>query len=589
MEFRRIRWRIAVLYAGLILVLMGVSYILLSRHVRDVYLTQLEAGMTAEARLLADILQPGVVQGLAERSLDAQAGHLASLLNARLTVVTKTGLVLSDSERDSTEMDSHFARPEIQQALARGTGTSMRFSETLQQELLYVAVDVRADDQAVGVVRLARPLSEVNAEIGALRRRVAAFTVVATLFALALALYIAERTAKPVRVLTHAVQELAAGNMEARLIPSTHDEVGALTTSFNGMADQIQTTVADLQTERQRLSSVLEHMADGVVIVDDGGIVQLVNPAAERMLGLVQPIGNRTLAQLTRHHEVVSLWQRCRTDGQEQAGLVEVDRHGSLLQVIVTPLSGQSTPNSLLMLQDLTRLRQLESMRRDLTSNMSHELRTPITSLKVLTDTLLDGALDDPPAARRFIERVRTEVDALAQMVDELLELARIESGQVPVQLAPVEVAEVVVPAVERLQEQAERAGLTLRVELPDGLPAVLADRERVQQVVTNLTHNAIKFTPPDGAVTISATARGNEVVIAVRDTGVGIPAEQLARIFERFYRVDRARTGQGTGLGLAIAKHLVQAHGGRIWAESREGQGSTFSFTLRSAQAPNA
>jgi two-component system phosphate regulon sensor histidine kinase PhoR len=198
---------------------------------------------------------------------------------------------------------------------------------------------------------------------------------------------------------------------------------------------------------------------------------------------------------------------------------------------------------------------------------------------------LRDGALDDPPAAQRFLNRIETEVDALAQMVQELLELSRIESGQVPLRLRPTPVADVVLPPLERLSPQAERANLNMRVALPADLPPVLADAERARQVVTNLVHNAIKFTPAGGQVEIMAEVAGGEVIVSVRDTGVGIPAYDLSRIFERFYKADRARSSSGTGLGLAIAKHIVQAHAGRIWAESVEGQGSTFYFSLPIAQ----
>jgi two-component system phosphate regulon sensor histidine kinase PhoR len=235
----------------------------------------------------------------------------------------------------------------------------------------------------------------------------------------------------------------------------------------------------------------------------------------------------------------------------------------------------------LVILQDLTRVRRLETVRRDFISNISHELRTPLASLKALADTLRDGALEDPPAARRFLDRMEVEVDALTQMVQELLELSRIESGQVGFEIAPVPVADVINPPLERLRPQAERADLQLSIDLAPDLPPVLADAERMRQVITNLVHNAIKFTPPGGEVAISATAGQDEVIISVRDTGVGIPADDLPRIFERFYKADRARSGGGTGLGLAIAKHIVLAHGGRIWAESVEGRGSTFSVAL--------
>jgi two-component system phosphate regulon sensor histidine kinase PhoR len=284
-----------------------------------------------------------------------------------------------------------------------------------------------------------------------------------------------------------------------------------------------------------------------------------------------------------RHHQLIELWKRCQQSGQEQAELLELGRQGLFLQAIVTPIQEAGAPAYLVILQDLTRLRKLETVRRDFVSNVSHELRTPLASIKALVDTLRDGALGDPSAARRFVDKIEVEANALTQLVEELLELARIESGRAPLQLQPVAVADMVVPPVERLRQQSERAGLVLKTALPADLPLVLADLERARQVVLNLVHNAIKFTPT-GEITVSAERAGDEVVIAVRDTGAGISPDDLPRIFERFYKADRARSGGGTGLGLAIARHIVQGHGGRIWAESIEGQGSTFYFTLRAA-----
>jgi two-component system phosphate regulon sensor histidine kinase PhoR len=235
----------------------------------------------------------------------------------------------------------------------------------------------------------------------------------------------------------------------------------------------------------------------------------------------------------------------------------------------------------LVILQDLTRVRRLETVRRDFISNISHELRTPLAGLKALVDTLRGGAIKDRSAAKRFLKRMDIEVDTLTQMVEELLELSRIESGQAPLHLAPTSVAELVIPPVDRLRPQAERAGLKITVLLPPELPPVVADPDRARLVLTNLVHNAVKFTPPGGVITVATQPAGDEVILSVQDTGVGIPADDLSRIFERFYKADRARSGGGTGLGLAIAKHIVQGHGGRIWAESVEGQGSTFHFTL--------
>jgi two-component system phosphate regulon sensor histidine kinase PhoR len=249
------------------------------------------------------------------------------------------------------------------------------------------------------------------------------------------------------------------------------------------------------------------------------------------------------------------------------------------LQLFVIP--DQHTSGSLLLVQDLTRIRRLETVRRDFVSNLSHELRTPLASLKALAETLQEGALDDPPAARRFVDQIQIEVDALTQMVHELLELSKIESGRFSLDLSPISASDLLHSAARRMQVQAERARLTLRVESVEALPKVEVDSQRLEQVLVNLIHNAIKFTRPGGEVVLCAEPVPGEVRFAVRDTGAGIPADEVSRIFERFYRVDKSRTGSGTGLGLSIAKHIVEAHRGRIWAESREGEGSTFYFTI--------
>jgi two-component system, OmpR family, phosphate regulon sensor histidine kinase PhoR len=239
----------------------------------------------------------------------------------------------------------------------------------------------------------------------------------------------------------------------------------------------------------------------------------------------------------------------------------------------------------LLIFHNLTRMRKLETIRQDFISNISHELRTPLASLKALTETLQETALDDPPAARRFIERIETEVDSLSLIVSELLELSRIESGRVPLKMSAIDPCELIRNAMERLGLQAERAGLSVILNCPDRLPRVLADSERLEQVLVNLLHNSIKFTEAGGEIEIKAhESDQNLVEFSIRDTGVGIAAEDLPRIFERFYKADRARSGGGTGLGLAIARHLVKAHGGDIWAESQVGKGSTFYFTIPTA-----
>ncbi|MBE3144706.1 MAG: PAS domain-containing sensor histidine kinase [Planctomycetes bacterium] len=282
-----------------------------------------------------------------------------------------------------------------------------------------------------------------------------------------------------------------------------------------------------------------------------------------------------------RNHQLVDLFNKSQVAGDQLSIMLDTSPERLFIQGIATPLHQAVSGNTLLVFQDLTRLRRLEMVRRDFVSNVSHELRTPLASLKALVDTLAEGALEDPPAARRFLLRMENEIDNLSQIVQELLELSRIESGKVPLERRAILPVELLTPAVERIQVQAERAGLKLRLACPIDLPPVSADPKRMEQVLVNLLHNAIKFTPPRGEIYISASRESNSVVFMVHDTGVGIAPNALPRIFERFYKADRARSGGGTGLGLSIARHLVEAHGGKIWAESIVSQGSTFYFSL--------
>ena len=390
-----------------------------------------------------------------------------------------------------------------------------------------------------------------------------------------------------VRRITGVLQRLAGGDYAARADLLASGELNQLSRAVNRLAERGERQLLLRKRERDRFDTVLHSMGDGVIMLDRRGYVAQINGAAERLLRLdAAKAIHQSFVQIVRDYRLADVWQQCAQGGQEQMATIEVSA-GFFLRIHVTPFRKSASSGFLVLLQDLSHLYRLEAVRRDFVSNISHELRTPLASIKALVDTLRDGALSDPPAAEHFLGRMEIEVDSMTQMVQELLELSRIESGQAPLRLFPTAVAPLIEPAVERLRTQATRAGLTLTVVLPDELPQVMVDADRIRQVVINLVHNAIKFTPPDGYVTVTARAVREGVVVSVADTGTGIPAEDAARIFERFYKADRARSGGGTGLGLAIAKHTIQAHNGRLWVESTEGKGSTFSFTLPLANLP--
>jgi two-component system phosphate regulon sensor histidine kinase PhoR len=430
-------------------------------------------------------------------------------------------------------------------------------------------------------VRVAVPLNQVQANINHLQRIIFGATLLVTILAIFLGVWIAGRTSRPVRELTEAVRQMTAGEISNQPVVKTADEVGQLTQAFNHMSIQLREKIQALEVERGKLFAVLEKMTDGVIIVDQQGKIQLLNLTVEKMFGINQATSLRKpLVEAIRHHQPYELWQQCQQSGATEETTIDLSKR-IILHGIATPL-GQSLPGSILLLfQDMTRQQQIENLRRDFISNVSHELRTPLASLKAITETLQDGALEDPPAARRFLDQMETEVDSLSQMVGELLELSRIESGRVPLEIKPTRPVDILLPAIERMHLQSERAGLTIDIDCPEDLPAVQADASRVEQVVVNLLHNAIKFTQSGGKVILSASLKDNVVVFSVQDTGIGIAPDDLPRIFERFYKADRARATSGTGLGLAIARHLVEAHGGDIWAESELGRGSRFYFSI--------
>lgn len=352
--------------------------------------------------------------------------------------------------------------------------------------------------------------------------------------------------------------------------------VGAVQRSIRKQQRQSKKRARDLD----RLLTILDYMNDGVVILNKSGRVRIVNPAACALLGTdVEEAKGRTFVQFVRDHRITELWRQSEDTKLQVKGTVELA--DVLLRVVATPFLHGNARGFLIILQDLTELNHLQTVRQNFVTNVSHELRTPLASIRALAETLAEGALEDPPAARRFLNRMEIEVDALTALVTDLFDLSRIESGHIGLEYVEVKPLDLINESVERLSTQVDRAQIDLAVKVPDKLPLVTIDRDRIEQVMVNLLHNAIKFTQPNGEVNVLAEQNNGSITVSVKDTGVGIPDEDLPHIFERFYKVDRARRGGGSGLGLAIAKHIVQAHDGTIWAESVEGEGSTFSFSL--------
>ncbi|MBN1439015.1 MAG: HAMP domain-containing protein [Anaerolineales bacterium] len=586
-NLQAIRWKIALPQLGMFLSILLGLLLFLTGFVRQAYLETLTNRLEAECRLLAASVLALRQGGASVSELDALARSAGGSLGLRMTIIDSDGTVLGDSEADFAAMENHLTRPEVQQALAQGHGSSVRHSATTGIETLYVAVPMTKADSPAGYVRLAVPLAEVNAYVRNLETTLLAAMGIAVFASLILSVFAAQRTTRPLEELTEAANQVADGQLQTTLLPIGRDEIGRLTEAFNIMTRHLRLQFESLRTERGKLAAVLSQMTDGMAILDPQGKITLINPAARQMFGIAEEKAlGATIVEAFRYYQLVDLWRNCRDSGKPQAATVELAPEGLLLQAVATPLGESLSGSILLLFQDLTKLRRLETVRRDFIANISHELRTPLASLQSLAETMQSGAVEDPAASGRFLGLMLSEIDTMHQTLRELLELSKIESGELPLTAKAVDPAALWNSAVRRLQTLAERNGLTLENRTPENLPPVLADSEKIEQVMMNLLHNAIKFTPAGGSIVVSTQTDEQEGTFSIRDTGVGVAEEDLPRIFERFYKADRSRSGGGTGLGLSIARHIIERHGGRIWAESEEGKGTAFFFTLPIASA---
>jgi two-component system, OmpR family, phosphate regulon sensor histidine kinase PhoR len=583
MFLRSLRWRVAVAYVGLFVLAMLALNIFLSNFIRNSYLNNIQGHLVTENRIVANEAARLYRATSSPTAWPDLANRYAALLNTRVTLILPDGMVAGESSGTPDQLDNHNNRPEVALALSGQESTQVRYSTTINTDLLYSAVPIREGEQIIGVARLAIPLDEITTSTATISSTILAAGILTTLITILLAIVITNITTRSLRKLTGQVISMSQIDPEKTAELRRLDEIGQLEYAFNHIENRLQAQIDTNSTERSRLETVLSSMADGVIIVDPAGTIQLTNQAGLRIFNFRgSQAAGLSLVEVVRNHLVVELWRKCQQTGEQQTTSLETSPDHLYIQGIATPLKHSSLGTTMIIFQDLTRIRRLEMVRRDFVSNVSHELRTPLASLKALAETLDEGALEDPPAARRFLLRMEIEIDNLTQLVQELLELSRIESGRVPLKQAWTDPCQLISPAVERMILQAERAGLRLELDCSQDLPMVYADQSRMEQVLVNLIHNAIKFTPPGGEIVVSADNHPlGMVVVSVRDTGAGIPPDALPRIFERFYKTDRSRSGGGTGLGLSISRHLVEAHGGKIWAESEVGKGSTFYFSL--------
>lgn len=581
---RTLRGRLALTFAGVVVLVMLILGAYLATAARDLYLDRLSDQLLGEARLAAEALAPPLQDDADPDAMRAAAQRIATLAGARVTITAADGSVIADSAGVAAATGAGRARLPATTASIDDEAPATGRRATIHEDALTIGAFL--PDSTGSAVWLAVPLDDVDAAVRRIQRDLAVATFAAALLVVAVGFVVASRIAQPLEELRHQAQAVAAGRLDVEVLPSATRELGDLGRAFNSMTRQLAASRAERDRARARLEAMLANLSDGVIVTDQrGGLIRL-NRAAATLLAFPNPTpANQPFLQIARDHE---LWELLRTalvapagDNTARTATIEHGLSRRTLDATAKRLDGAGERLGLLVLRDVTELRRLERVRREFVANVSHELRTPLASIKALVETLEAGAIDDQDVAGHFLHQIVGEVDRLAALVDDLLDLARLESGRVTLHAEPLAPGDLLRRGLDRLRPQTERARLTLDLVTADDLPLVFVDRAQIEQVLLNLVHNAIKFTPPGGTITVSATADPHALRVSVRDTGVGVADDELPRLFERFYKADKARRSDGTGLGLAIAKHIVQAHGGTIGAESHPGRGATFSFTL--------
>ena len=579
---RSLQWRITLVYTALIVLTLGVASFYLVTFIRSAHSTNLETRLQHEARLVAEASARFFLAESDTGALQAASERMGDSIAARVTLFALDGATLADSWVDPAQMANQADFPEVERALSAGVGVSRRRNGTAGEELIYVAVPVIAGDETLGVARVALPAAQAQASINRSVSIIALIGLTGAALAVLLGFSVASRASRSIGALAEGARQLTAGDFDYRVQAQGSDETQELAQAFNRMAMSLRDLVRDYSVERGKLTAVLNTMADGVVVIDGNGTIVLVNHAAEEILNLAAgDMPGRRFTEIIRDYNLQQLVARCTERREVQHGEVEIPQWRRYLSVITTPLEEHGNSSVLLTMHDLTRIRQVETTRKEFVSNVSHELRGPLAAVKILAESLASGALKEKKRAKDFLRRINSEIDRMTAMVNELMELSRLESEQASLQLVPLELQPLVAELDEEYRERSEKRKIVLDVTLPEQLPRVRGDEEKLRQVLDNLLNNAVSFTPEDGRISLTAQSEDSNISLQVADTGVGIPRKHLPHIFERFYKVDRSRKSKGFGLGLAIVKHIVHAHGGEIHAESVEGQGTTFTVTL--------
>ncbi len=594
MKTSRFLWKLYAAYVVLILLTASIVGLLASQQVKVAYRQDREEQLRKEADLLRDESHSALAAGQ-DPSVQERVQRLADTLGIRLTVILEDGAVIADSEKDPASMDNHRNRPEVQQADKNGYGSASRHSDTVNTDMLYVALPVNQSGRRLGYVRASLPLTVIEDRMAQMQTAVAVGVFVAAAIALLVGYLFARHVTRPLGKMTVAAMAIAEGEYQRRVDQTSSDEMGQLAQAFNTMASQLEERLRTINKDRKELLAILSGMVEGVIAVDRDRRVVQMNAAAGKMLQLSpsQCIG-KNIAKVTRVEQIRESLSSTLLNGAEARGEVHLntgsDQH---LQTRTAPLldSDGNLDGAVIVIHDVTELRRLEVVRRDFVANVSHELKTPITAIRGLIETVIDDSDMAGKIRKKFLRKIRKQSHRLSNLVTDLLNLSRLQSEESGLQRNVVDLREAVIESARELLALAHEKSLTVQQQLPEVPICVWGEVDALQQAITNLLDNAIKYTPQGGKICLRVFSGNQFATLEIEDTGIGIHPKHQKRIFERFYRVDKARSREmgGTGLGLAIVKHVCLSLGGNVSVESAVSKGSIFRMQLPVVTDPQA
>ncbi len=587
-NFTSFKSKLTFSYIFIILISFGFIAYFLDKNLEENSLQELKTSLINQGYLIENQISKEQLKKEDLIYLDALVKTLSPKINCRLTVIDTQGKVLVDSEKQLnavSAIENHLNRPEIKKALGGNIGEEIHYSATLKTDMLYIALPIREKKELTGVLRLALPLASVQKTLSVIRKAI----LLSFFFALGLAFVLGSLLTigilKPIDKIIHISRKFSRGDFTHKILLDSKDEIGELAFTLNKMAQGLEDKIKEVEIKNQHLMAILECMVEGIIVVDKATRIISVNPTIEKIFNITKEDSEgKIFLEIIRNNDTSEIINDVLKNKKfVSKELVLTWPVQKIFQIDASPIFEQKEIGGcLLVIHDITQIRKLETMRRDFVANVSHELKTPLTSIKGFVETLLEGALTDKENSRHFLQIIQDHANRLDALVNDLLDLSGLESKEIALEKEKINIKNLTDDTLASFRSQLKKKTVSAKNDLPSDL-IVQVDKDNIGQVLTNLIDNGIKFNLENGSLKIYSQELDDKIKIIVEDSGIGIPTKDIPRIFERFYRVDKARSRElgGTGLGLSIVKHIIEGHGGSVGVESTEGLGSKFYFCL--------